>query len=115
MFENSASIGMGAPVFGQIPLRKYQTGTFEAPVPSYSQNTTDLLSPKITTHDASTKAHLTGTNPLITNVFLPEQQSRNVLTNVDYKRDLIIAQRELKSAHEEILKLEAELKAARYK
>jgi hypothetical protein len=113
--ENSASIGMAKPVFGHLRLRKYHTNSFEA----NSTGTINYLhesQSQQNTLKSSWQPHVSAeSNPLSTNIFLTENSLHEIPPNDEYKRDLIIAQRELMNAHEEILKLEAELRAARFK
>ena len=115
MMENSSSLGMSDPIFGTLHLRKYRVNTFEPAIPPIQGRNVDLTNPNAMLNDLSPQRPASVANPLATNVFLPHDSVRNIPTNLDYKRDLIIAQRELMNAHDEIVKLEAELRAARYK
>jgi hypothetical protein len=115
MMENSASIGMSDPIFGSLALRKCQPRTFETSAPVLTGRGLNVVTQKSSDIELSPSHSGLYANPLSSNIFVPGGSIRHVPTNSDYKRDLIIAQRELMNAHEEILKLEAELRAARYK
>jgi len=115
MMESSASIGMADPIFGSLTLRKYQPRTFETSAPVLTGRGVNVVTQKPPDIELSASHSVLYANPLSSNIFVPGDSIRHVSTNSDYKRDLIIAQRELMNAHEEIVKLEAELRAARYK
>lgn len=106
---------MSKPIFGSLPLQKYQTRTFDVPLTIHAEQYGGPRSPKVAPSHGSPQRFYTSENPLMTNVFLPKDSASNVDNIVDYKRALILAQRELMNTHEEILRLEAELRAARYK
>ena len=114
MFEKCSRIGMADPIFGSLPLRKYQRTTFEtSPDPTIRPANPDSsinmgVSP-------SYRQHSDVGNPLSTNIFIGDGSVQHVSPDVGYKEKLFIAQQELMRTHEEILQLEAELKAARFK
>ena len=115
LMENSASIGMANPIFGNLRLRKYHTKSFETNPNVCINDSHGIRSPRGLSVNHSPVNRAPEINPLSTNIFLTNNSLHEVPRNDEYKRDLILAQRELMSAHEEIMKLEAEIKAARLK
>ena len=127
MFENHRSLGMPDPVFGVFPLRKsHERALHES---SLKIRNSQHVSPRSLQNVSNYTSHdvvpgiLVQDNPLASgsNVYSPHGvfETSTMVHHHSPKNqsrlDLLVAQKQLETAHEEILKLEAELRNARFR
>jgi hypothetical protein len=119
MISSSSSLGMPDPVFGVIPLgnQNSDSKSHRRLHDSSSLKNANTSSSNVLLPDSPRKTpsirHLQD-NPLGTiSSMPPDTESKSPRHHS--RMDLLIAQRELQTAHEEILRLEAEIRKARHR